>query len=115
MVADVLTQPQLAIEIVPDDVYGLLGWGPDMDFDSLFGKHVLGSLPDATGNDDIHPLIVQPTGENTGLVDRRVELAGVQNLSARGIHVKQSEPLAVPKVRAQPAACDRNRDDKNRF
>ena len=89
VVTNVLARLQRTVEITPDDLFGPSGGRADDDLDALLGEDVLSTSPHATGNNQIHPLLVQPTGQHARLVNRWGELTGVEHLPLRSIDIEQ--------------------------
>lgn len=111
MVTGVFCQIQVTIKIRLNDYLRMIAGCTYHDSYALLVEYVLSSPSHSASDDDVCPFVVQPAGKQARLMRRRIGQTRTKDLPVRSIRLEQGKLFAVTEVCAQPAACDRYRDD----
>jgi len=101
MVAGVLCQSQIAIEIRLHNALGLVLSRTHHDSYALLAEYVLSAFPHSASDDNICTFIVQPARKQARLMRWRVNLARTENLTARNIHLEKAKSFAMTEMGTQ--------------
>ncbi len=104
---------QLAVQVGLDQSIDRLIGKPGHDVDALLGKERQGAMANATGDDELDSLTLQPAGKSSRLVFGRRQRFGAEGRFILGVHFDHCKVAAAAEMRIQAAVINGDGDFHN--